>query len=84
MKRQARENEMTITIYKTALEAIRHSVQFGEIGHCEDTPENHERLFIESDGNDGGRKPRSANDYWKDDPDSDHKMLWRVNVPMDD
>lgn len=72
---------MPLTIYKTALEAIRHSVQFGEIGHCEDTPENHERLLIESDGNSGGRR---HDDYWKDDPDSDHKMLWRVNVAMDD
>ena len=67
-------------IHQTAAEAIQHSEQYGEIAHCEDTPANHEYLYMESDGNTGGTIPRTADDYWADDPDSDYKMTWRVNV----
>lgn len=65
------------TTYQTAAEAIDHSRQYGEIGHCKDTPANHETLLAECDDNCGGN---GLEDYWADDPDSDHKMLWRVNV----
>jgi hypothetical protein len=65
------------TIYKTAIEAINHSNRYREISFCEDTPANHERLLIECDNHTSGK---GSEDYWAVDPDSDHKMLWRVNV----
>ena len=72
---------MTMTIYRTALEAIRHSEQYGEIAHCEDTPANRERLTIECDDHCSGD---GLEDYWANDPDSSHKMLWRVNVDVNE
>jgi len=66
-----------MTTYATALDAIRHSEQYGEIGRCEDTPENHETLLAECDDHCSGN---GLEDYWVEDPDSDHKMTWRVNI----
>ena len=66
-----------MTTYKTALEAIRHSQQYGEIAQCEDTPQNRDQLRIESDGN---CETNDGQDYWADDPESDEKMLWRVET----
>jgi hypothetical protein len=72
---------MTAVTYKTANEAIRHSRQYDEISRCEDTPENHEALRRECDDHCSGN---GLMDYWANDPDSDHKMLWRVNVTVPD
>ncbi len=63
--------------HKTADEAIRYSEQYGEISYCEATRENRERLLAASDNHHSGN---SLEDYWADDPDSDHKMLWRVYI----
>lgn len=75
-----RVDTMTTTIYETATEAIIHSALYGEVGHCEDTRENHECLLAACDDHCSGN---GLEDYWTDDPDSDHKMLWRVNVATD-
>ena len=69
------------TTHQTADEAIAHSRQYGEIAHCEDTPANHEALLAACDDHCSGN---GLEDYWVDDPDSDHKMLWRVNVATED
>jgi len=67
--------------FEHAKEAIQHSEQLSEIAHCEDTAENHETLLAESDGHHSGN---GLEDYWADDPDSEDKMLWRVNVETPD
>jgi len=63
--------------YQTASEAIEHSLQYGEIAHCEDTPASHETLLSECDDHCSGN---GLEDYWSVDPLSAWKMLWRVNV----
>ena len=70
-----------MTTYQTAAEAIAHSQQYDEIAYCEDTSENHETLLVECDDNCSGN---GLEDYWADDPESDDKMLWRVNVVVAD
>lgn len=70
--------------FKTAKEAIQHSVDHDTIAFCENTDENREYLATEcddyTDSNEGY-------EYWSDAEESDGtdgKMEWRVHVITND
>ncbi len=65
--------------YPTARQAIDHSIEYGEIGHCEDTSANHKTLLALCDDHCSGN---GLEDYWADDPGSVDNLRWRVNVAM--
>lgn len=67
--------------HATAALAIRHSEQYGEIAMCANTQDNQDALLMICDDD---CQTNGLHDYWLDDPDSDEKMLWRVNVLLHD
>ena len=68
-----------MTTYENAEAAIRHSIRYGEIAYCNDTPANHDTLLAQCD--DRCRRG-GLQDYWFDDTVSDHKMSWRVSIEV--
>ena len=60
--------------FKTAAEAIEHSMNHNEWAECENTQENIDHLLVECDDH------NDMMDFWADDDKTEADMLWRVQI----